>query len=65
MFEQNGLADLPYPIVSQDEHLYEYRLKTNINILTFNDDDGNDRALMFTSRRAYQQEASLLYWNGY
>lgn len=65
MFEKNGLADLHYPIALQDASLYEKKLKTNFNIFTFNDADGKERAIMFTSRRAYLREANLLYWNGY
>ena len=63
MFERNHLADLPYPIASQDFHLYEDLLQTNIYVYTFSDDEGKGRHPLITSRKEYPRRADLLYWN--
>lgn len=65
MFRRNGLADILYPIASQDVNFYEDWLKNNINILTLTNVDEKDSDLMFTSRWTFSPQANLLYWNGH
>ena len=63
MFENNGLADLPYPIIPNDVHLYEDQLQTNINLFSFFDDEGKALHPLFSSRKQYARTANLMYWD--
>ena len=63
MFEDNQLADLPYPIAPNDVHQYEDRLQTNINVFSFFDEEGKARHPLFISRKHYPRTANLLYWD--
>ena len=56
MFEDNHLADLPYPIAPNDVHLYEDQLQTNINVFSFFDEEGKARHPLFISRKQYPQD---------
>ena len=63
MFEDNHLADLPYPIAPNDVHLYEDQLQININVFSFFDEEGKARHPLFISRKQYPRTANLLYWD--
>ena len=63
MFERNHLVDLPYPIATQDVHLYKDVLQINIYVYSFSDDEGKVRHPLFTSKNEYPRKAELLYWD--
>ena len=63
MFDDNHLADLPYPIAPNDVHLYEDQLQININVFSFFDEEGKARHPLFISRKQYPRTANLLYWD--
>ena len=62
IFENNQLADLPFPIVPNDVHLNEDQLQININLFSFFDDDGIAGHPLFISKKLYPRTANLLNW---
>ena len=61
MFQRYELDALPYPISPNDVHMYEDRLKININVFLFFDDEGRVRHPLVISRKNYKYVANLFY----
>ena len=58
-----NLDALPYLISPIDVHIYEKRLKININVFSYFDDEEKAHHPLHISKNNYQHSANLLYWN--
>ena len=62
MFKRYELDALPYPISPNDVHMYEDKLKMNINVFSFFDDEGRAHHPLVISRKNYKLVFNLFYW---
>ena len=61
-FTVTNLDIVPHLISRNDVHLYDNKLRININVFSFFDDEGRARHPLVTSRKNYDNVANLLYW---
>ncbi len=62
-FARLGLENLQYPVSPRDMEAIEDQLQNKINIFSFFDDQGLARYPYYISKKEYEKEVDLLYWD--
>ena len=62
-FPRFGLDNIQYPVSPKDIAAIEDQLQIKINIFSFFDDQGLARYPYYISKKEYEKEVDLLYWD--
>ena len=64
-FEKYGLEKIDYPVDPHAVPALEDTLQIRINILSFYDEEGRARYPLYISKKKFDKEVDLLYWEGH
>lgn len=66
-FERFGLDTVQYPVLLEDIPEIEQRLKLNVNVFTFFDDEGRGRIPQYLGKNVAEdaREIDLIHWNNH
>ena len=64
LFIQHYLDSLKYPVLPNEIPELEDKLKLKINLFSFDDAFGYKRYALYISKRYYNEEINLLFWDG-
>ena len=64
-FEKYGLNLINYPVDPHAVPDLEDKLQIRINILSFYDEEGRARYPLYISKKKFNKEVDLLYWEGH
>ena len=65
VFERFHLNELTYPVDPLSVPTLEDKFQMRINIVSFHDDEGRARHPLYISKKNFDREIDLLYWEGH